>query len=69
MHQHYIQAPQTFQPIAILNGNRVVEKPDPNNVPRGYQKDLKQKIKSILYEIEWTLRRFRKENNNDYQNL
>ena len=69
MYQHYIQAPHIPQPLTIHKGNRLVEKPNPNDVPRGYQKDFKQKIKSILYEIEWELRRFRKDNNNDYQNL
>lgn len=66
MYQYYIRAPQFFQPIAICKGNIVVEKPNPDDVPRGYRKNLKQKIKSILYEIEWELRRFRKETNYDY---
>ena len=69
MYQHYVQAPHTPQPLTILKGNVVVEKANPDSIPAGYQKDLKQKIKSILYEIEWQLRRFRKDNNNDYQNL
>ena len=66
MYQYYIQAPQIFQPIATLKGNILVEKPNPDDVPKGYRKDLKQKIKSILYDVEWELRRFRKETNYDY---
>lgn len=64
MTEYYIQAPQMFQQIRIYKGN-AVEMPDPNDVPRGYEKVKYGKIKSILCELEWALRHIRKGNNYD----